>query len=63
MVGLPSQTCLPPQPLTYAMVLLALTVPVMWLGRSFYSNGFRTLAKGPAHGCLGSLGNIGGLPL
>ena len=32
--------------LTYALVLLVLTVPVMWLGRSFYSNGFRTLAKG-----------------
>ena len=32
--------------MTYDLVLLVLTAPVMWLGRSFYSNGFRTLAKG-----------------
>ncbi len=48
MVGLPVPNFLSPHhaALTYALVLLILTVPVMWLGRSFYSNGFRTLAKG-----------------
>ena len=48
MVGLPVPNFLSPHhaALTYALVLLVLTVPVMWLGRSFYSNGFRTLAKG-----------------
>lgn len=48
MVGLPVPNFLSPHhaALTYALVLLVLTVPVMWLGRSFYSNGFRTLLKG-----------------
>ena len=48
MVGLPVPNFLSPHhaALSYALVLLILTVPVMWLGRSFYSNGFRTLAKG-----------------
>ena len=48
LVGLPVPNFLSPHhaALTYALVLLVLTVPVMWLGRSFYSNGFRTLAKG-----------------
>ncbi|MFR2165924.1 MAG: hypothetical protein ACLS5K_07625, partial [Streptococcus salivarius] len=48
MVGLPVPNFLSPHhaALTYALVLLVLTGPVMWLGRSFYSNGFRTLAKG-----------------
>lgn len=48
MVGLPVPNFLSPHhaALTYTLVLLVLTAPVMWLGRSFYSNGFRTLAKG-----------------
>ena len=48
MVGLPVPAFVSPHgaPLTYALVLLCLTLPVMWLGRSFYQNGFRTLLKG-----------------
>lgn len=48
MIGLPVPGFLSPHqaPLAFALVLLVLTVPVMWLGRSFYRNGFRTLLKG-----------------
>lgn len=33
-------------PMTYALVQLFLTLPVMYFGRRFYVNGFRTLFKG-----------------
>lgn len=33
-------------PMTYALVQLLLTLPVMYFGRRFYVNGFRTLFKG-----------------
>lgn len=48
MVGLPLPEFLHPmhQPLTFALVQLALTLPAVWAGRRFYSVGFRTLIKG-----------------
>lgn len=48
MVGLPLPNFLAPSsaPLTYAMVLLLLTIPVIVLSWSFYDNGFRSLFKG-----------------
>ena len=33
-------------PLNFALAQLVLTIPIIWGGRSFYINGFRSLAKG-----------------
>lgn len=48
MIGLPVPAFVSPDraPVTYTLVLLALTIPVMVFGRAFYRNGFRTLLKG-----------------
>ncbi|UZP69201.1 heavy metal translocating P-type ATPase [Desulfovibrio mangrovi] len=47
MVGLPMPQAISPHhaPLTYALVQLALVLPVMWSGRDFYRIGFRNLAQ------------------
>ena len=48
MIGLPVPAFVSPDraPVAYALVLLALTIPVIVFGRAFYRNGFRTLLKG-----------------
>jgi Cu+-exporting ATPase len=48
MVGLPLPSSLHPEhnPLAFALVQFALTLPAVWAGRRFYSVGFRTLLKG-----------------
>lgn len=48
MVGLPLPTFLDPMmhPETFAMVQLILTIPVLYLGRSFFTVGFKALFKG-----------------
>lgn len=48
MIGLPLPGFLAPEaaPLTYAGILLLLTIPVVLLSRNFYDNGFRSLFKG-----------------
>lgn len=48
MIGLPLPTFLDYHefPFVFAMTQLLLTLPVMWLGRSFYIVGIRTLVKG-----------------
>lgn len=45
MVGLPIPTFLSPmkQPMTFALVQLFLTLPVLYLGRAFYIGGFKNL--------------------
>lgn len=55
MMGLwvPQIVSLSVHPLAYALVQLALTLPVMYFGRRFYVNGFRALAK--AHPNMDSL--------
>jgi Cu+-exporting ATPase len=48
MIGLPVPSFLNPDiyPATFATTQLVLTLPVLWLGRSFFTIGYRTLFKG-----------------
>ncbi|MBO0423241.1 heavy metal translocating P-type ATPase [Enterococcus plantarum] len=48
MIGLPLPAFLDPMmhPATFAMVQLILTIPVLYLGRSFFTVGFKALVKG-----------------
>lgn len=48
MVGLPVPTGLSPHhaPRTYLWLNIALTLPVVWVGRAFFQKGFKALAKG-----------------
>lgn len=48
MIGLPMPDFLSPHqaPLTFALVQLALVLPVMWSGKDFYRNGLRNLLQG-----------------
>ncbi|MGX7243816.1 heavy metal translocating P-type ATPase [Enterococcus quebecensis] len=48
MIGLPLPTFLDPMmhPETFAVVQLVLTIPVLYLGRSFFTVGFKALVKG-----------------
>ena len=48
MLGLPLPAWLAPHtaPAAFAMVQAALTLPVVWLGRRFYTHGFPALVKG-----------------
>ncbi|MET3558517.1 Cu+-exporting ATPase [Streptococcus rupicaprae] len=59
MLGLPVPNQLSPDqaPMAFALVQLALTMPVMWLGRDFYQRGFRNLLK--AHPNMDSLIAVG----
>lgn len=46
-------------PIPYALLQLILTIPVMWLGRSYFEQGFKTLSKGhPNMNSLISLGTV-----
>ena len=46
-------------PIPYALLQLILTIPVMWLGRSYFEQGFKTLFKGhPNMNSLISLGTV-----
>ena len=44
-------------PINYALLQLALTLPVMWSGRSYFEQGFKTLSKG--HPNMNSLISLG----
>lgn len=44
-------------PVLYSLVQLALTIPVMWYGRSYFQQGFKTLSKG--HPNMNSLISLG----
>ncbi|WP_027108204.1 heavy metal translocating P-type ATPase [Lacticigenium naphthae] len=59
MVGMPLPDSVTPHmnPLNFALLQLALTVPVMWLGRNYFLKGFKTLFKG--HPNMNSLIGLG----
>lgn len=44
-------------PVLYSLVQLVLTIPVMWYGRSYFQQGFKTLSKG--HPNMNSLISLG----
>lgn len=48
MVGIPMPAFLSPMqsPVSYAMIQLALVLPILWLGRHFFVDGFKALSKG-----------------
>ena len=48
MVGIPMPAFLSPMqsPVSYALIQLALVLPIIWLGRRFFVDGFKALSKG-----------------
>ena len=48
MVGIPMPAFLSPMqsPVSYALIQLALVLPILWLGRRFFVDGFKALSKG-----------------
>ena len=48
MVGIPMPAFLSPMqsPVSYALIQLALSLPIVWLGRRFFVDGFKALSKG-----------------
>lgn len=48
MVGIPMPAFLSPMqsPVSYALIQLALVLPIIWLGRPFFVDGFKALSKG-----------------
>ena len=48
MVGIPMPAFLSPMqsPVSYALIQLALVLPILWVGRRFFVDGFKTLSKG-----------------
>ncbi|MEZ7729129.1 MULTISPECIES: heavy metal translocating P-type ATPase [unclassified Granulicatella] len=48
MVGIPMPAFLSPMqsPVSYALIQLALSLPIIWLGRRFFVDGFKALSKG-----------------
>ena len=52
MVGIPTPAFLSPMqnPVSYALIQLALVLPIIWLGRHFFVDGFKALSKGHQHG-------------
>ena len=48
MVGIPMPAFLSPMqsPVSYALIQLALALPIVWLGRRFFVDGFKALSKG-----------------
>ena len=48
MVGIPMPAFLNPMqsPVSYALIQLALVLPIIWLGRRFFVDGFKALSKG-----------------
>jgi len=48
MVGIPMPAFLSPMqsPVSYALIQLALVLPIVWLGRRFFVDGFKALSKG-----------------
>lgn len=48
MVGIPMLAFLSPMqsPVSYALIQLALVLPIIWLGRHFFVDGFKALSKG-----------------
>ena len=48
MVGIPMPAFLSPMqsPVSYALIQLALVLPIIWLGRRFFVDGFQALSKG-----------------
>lgn len=56
-LGLPGPIDHMMNPVRYSLIQLALTVPVMWYGRSYFQQGFKTLSKG--HPNMNSLISLG----
>ena len=48
MVGIPMPAFLSPMqsPVSYALIQLAIVLPIIWLGRRFFVDGFKALSKG-----------------
>ena len=48
MVGIPTPAFLSPMqsPVSYALIQLALVLPIIWIGRRFFVDGFKALSKG-----------------
>ena len=48
MVGIPMPAFLSPMqsPVSYALIQLALVLPILWIGRRFFVDGFKALSKG-----------------
>ena len=48
MVGIPMPAFLSPMqsPVSYALIQLALALPIIWIGRRFFVDGFKALSKG-----------------
>ena len=48
MVGIPMLSFLSPMqsPVSYALIQLALSLPIIWIGRRFFVDGFKALSKG-----------------
>ena len=48
MVGIPMPAFLSPMqsPVSYALIQLALVLPIVWIGRRFFLDGFKALSKG-----------------
>ena len=48
MVGIPMPSFLSPMqsPVSYALIQLALSLPIVWIGRRFFVDGFKALSKG-----------------
>ena len=48
MIGIPMPAFLSPMqsPVSYALIQLALVLPIIWLGRRFFVDGFKALSKG-----------------
>ena len=48
MVGIPMPAFLSPMqsPVSYALIQLALSLPIIWIGRRFFVDGFKALSKG-----------------
>ena len=48
MIGIPMPAFLSPMqsPVSYALIQLALVLPILWLGRHFFVDGFKALSKG-----------------
>lgn len=48
MVGIPMPAFLSPMqsPVSYALIQLALVLPIVWIGRRFFVDGFKALSKG-----------------
>lgn len=59
MVGIPMPAFLSPMqsPVSYALIQLALVLPILWVGRRFFVDGFKALSKG--HPNMDSLVSLG----